>query len=278
MSKALISKKSIIRQRPELKYIRAGGADKEPHEHDHPELIFVSGGSGRFEVNDNQYPIKAGDLIICCKNVTHSEYLFDVPGSNIYHLGFIKTVLVGMEEDEILHEPFCIIHTENNFSTINTYFQVLMNEERNKQICGKAIEDDIMRVLLISAIRLAVYDIGMAYFPNKAFYEAKSYFDRNFIEIKSIEQVCEKIKINKFYLTHIFKEQLDMPPIRYLQFKRVEKAKQLLTMTDLPVGEVALRCGYPDTAYFCRVFKKLENTTPLQFKAQAKRSYDTNDR
>lgn len=272
MSKDFFAKKNIIKQRPELEYIRIGGADKEPHAHAHPEFIFIDNGSGRFETKDNQYPIKTGDLIICGKDTVHSEYLFDMPNNSMYHLGFTKTVLSGMQEDEIISEPFCIIHTGKNYESVRTYFANILAEEEVKQICGKIMQEDLLRVLLITSLRLAVYDIGMVYLPNKSYFEAKDYFDKNYVKIKSIEQVCETLNINKFYLTHIFKEQLDMPPIKYLQLKRMEKAKQLLLGTDLSINEIAIKCGYPDTAYFCRVFKKSEGTTPLQYKFQMKKS------
>lgn len=275
MSSDSFLRKNIIKQRPQLKYIHSGGADKQPHEHSHPEFIFVSNGSGRFETKENQYPIKTGDLIICSKEFTHSEYLFDIEGSNIYHLGFTRTLISGMNEDEIINEPFCIIHTGDHFDLIKTCFGSLLAESEHKQICGKTVEEDLLRVLLIFALRLAVYDIGMAYMSNRTYFEAKEYFDKNFINIKSIEEVCIALNINKFYLTHIFKEQLGMPPIKYLLTKRMEKAKQLLLSSNLSVSDVAAKCGYLDTAYFCRVFRKFEGTTPLQYKIRMRRSLNS---
>ena len=93
---------------------------------------------------------------------------------------------------------------------------------------------------------------------------------KNYLAITNIEDACKILKINKFYLTHIFKEQLGMPPIKYLLTKRMEKAKHLLSSTNSPISEIALKCGYTDTAYFCRVFKKAESITPLQYRNQVK--------
>ncbi|MCH5164386.1 MAG: AraC family transcriptional regulator [Clostridiales bacterium] len=264
------AKKNIVKQRPTLKYIKTDGANKEQHTHGHPEFIFVVGGSGRFEVNDNQYPIKAGDLIICGKNVSHSEYLFDTPDSEIYHLGFTGTILNGMQEDDIINEPFCIIHTASQFDIIKAYFVALIAEVQSPQISSKVIEEDLMRVLLLSVLRLAVYDMGLMFSQNKAFFEAKDYFDKNYLSITNIEDACKMLGINKFYLTHIFKEQLGMPPIKYLLNKRMEKAKHLLIVTNMSISEISLKCGYADTAYFCRVFKKCENITPLQYRLQSR--------
>lgn len=270
MGSDFFAKKNIVKQRPVLSYLTCGGVDKEPHTHPHPEFIFIVCGSGRFEVSGNQYPIKAGDLIVCSRNVTHSEYMFDAPGCEVYHLGFTNTILNGMEEDEIINEPFCIIHTASEFEIIKAYFVALNNECKSRQLSSKVIEEDLMRVLLLSVLRLAVHDMGLAYSQNKAFFEAKDYFDKNFLAITNIEDACKMLNINKFYLTHIFKEQLGMPPIKYLLNKRMEKAKHLLIATSMSISEISLKCGYTDTAYFCRVFKKCENITPLQYRLQSK--------
>ncbi len=265
-----VAKKNIVKQRPTLEYIRYDGADKSPHEHDYPELIFVAEGSGRFETNENQYPIKAGDLIICSKNVPHSEYMFDSPESEIYHLGIKDIILSGMRKNELIEDPFCIIHTQDDsFAILKGLFLALKCENDNLKLCGKLIEDDALRLLIVYSLRLAVSDMSMLLIQNKAFFEAKSYFDKNFLNIISIEDVCKKLNINKFYLTHIFKEQLGMPPIRYLQFKRMEKAKQHIS-NGLSINETANRCGYTDTAYFCRVFKKIVGVTPLKYRSQVK--------
>lgn len=270
MSSEHFAKKNIVKQRPHILYLRFGGADKETHSHPHPEFIFVVSGSGRFETGENQYPIKTGDLIICGKGVPHSEYMFDAPGTEVYHLGFDKTVISGMDEDEIIGEPFCVIHTDTQMQIIRAYFAAIMQERTAPRLSGKIIEEDLMRVLLLSALRLAVSDMR-AFSQNKAFYEAKDYFDKNFLTITNIEQACSVLNVNKFYLTHIFKEQLGMPPIKYLTLKRMDRAKNLLSTSDFSIGEVASKCGYPDTAYFCRVFKKSEGITPLHYRAKIRR-------
>ena len=53
---------------------------------------------------------------------------------------------------------------------------------------------------------------------------------------------------------------------QYLQRERVARAKALLCEGKLPVTQIAARCGFADVAYFNRVFKALENTTPTQYR------------
>ncbi|MBE5730434.1 MAG: helix-turn-helix domain-containing protein [Clostridiales bacterium] len=262
------SKKNIIKQRPVLEYIRNDGAHKEMHSHPHPELIFVVGGGGRFELDGYLYPIKENTIIICSKDVAHSEYVFDSPDVQVYHLGFSGVVLGDLEPDVVINEPYCMLNTGEDWQLFKSYFEALVKEEKTRGMGSKIIQDDLVRVLLISTLRLAAPDFERLYSHNKAYLDAKEYFDKNYLTIENIEDVCKLLGLNKFYLTHLFKERLGIPPIKYLLNKRMERAKQYLSTTGLTIGEVAQRCGYTDTAYFCRVFKKNEGVSPLKYRNQ----------
>lgn len=263
------SNKDIFKQRPLLGYIRCDGADKVPHSHDFTELIFVSEGSGRFESLGNQYPVKTGDFIICGKNVVHSEYIFESSNSLIYHVGISTASLYGKNNNELIDEPFRLIHTQNeSYAIIKAYMYALKDEVENCRPSSKLMADDILWLLTITVLRLAVGNADLLYIKNKPFFDAKEYFDKNFLTITNIEEVCEHLSINKYYLTHIFKEQLGMPPVRYLQYKRMEKAKTLI-LQGVPLSEAAIKCGYQDTSYFCKVFKRIVGLSPLQYRRKA---------
>ena len=75
-------------------------------------------------------------------------------------------------------------------------------------------------------------------------------------------KIAESVNTSEDYLTRIFKKELGMSPWEYLSRYRVELSVKLLQETDLPLSEIAMRCGFQDQAYYCRVFKKLKHATP----------------
>jgi DNA-binding LacI/PurR family transcriptional regulator/AraC-like DNA-binding protein/signal transduction histidine kinase len=75
-------------------------------------------------------------------------------------------------------------------------------------------------------------------------------------------KMAEAVNTSEDYLTRIFKRELGMSPWEYLNRFRIEQSVCLLKETQLPLSEIAIRCGFQDQAYFCRVFKKLKGTTP----------------
>lgn len=52
----------------------------------------------------------------------------------------------------------------------------------------------------------------------------------------------------------------------YIEGVRMEKAKEFLKGTEWPVTDIAIRCGYSDSNYFTKVFKKYTGATPRQFR------------
>ena len=68
------------------------------------------------------------------------------------------------------------------------------------------------------------------------------------------------------YLSSIFKQYTKTGFKEYVTSVRIERSKYLLKETDLKVYEIAKQCGYPDAAYFVRLFKKEVGISPNRFR------------
>ena len=94
--------------------------------------------------------------------------------------------------------------------------------------------------------------------------------------------------INEFYTTDIritdlaqmegvcmtsynlaFKAQFGMPPTKYILKLRMEHAAELLSTTQMSVGEIGVTCGYLDINFFSRTFKSFFGVTPSYYRKQA---------
>jgi AraC-like DNA-binding protein len=82
------------------------------------------------------------------------------------------------------------------------------------------------------------------------------------------ESVAGEFGVSPNYLSRVFQLQGSMTFSGYLMHVRVDRAKHLLKSYNLKLDDIATRCGYHDTAYFCRVFKRLTKSTPAEFRAQ----------
>lgn len=93
-----------------------------------------------------------------------------------------------------------------------------------------------------------------------------AYLQENFQHDINRESVAGQFQITPNHLSRLFKTEGSMKFNDYLTYVRVDRAKFMLGKYDMTLKEIALRCGYPDLGYFCRVFKNIVHKTPTQYK------------
>lgn len=101
--------------------------------------------------------------------------------------------------------------------------------------------------------------------------EAIRYVEKNLDQGFGLREVAEHIHLNPSYFSVLFKEQMQMTFIEFVTRLRIQKAKELLLQTRLPVAEIAERVGYQTTKYFNKVFKEYEGHSPGIYRQEIQR-------
>ena len=76
----------------------------------------------------------------------------------------------------------------------------------------------------------------------------------------------DRVGLAPSYLAELFVDHLGQPPHRYLNERRIERARQLLEGSDLTITALALSLGYGSSHRFARVFRPLTGTTPTAYR------------
>jgi AraC family transcriptional regulator len=71
----------------------------------------------------------------------------------------------------------------------------------------------------------------------------------------------------------LFKERTGLAPVKFLETRRIERARHLLLTTDLPVQQVGLQVGFPNAQHFSTRFRKLTGQSPRAFRAAPRRRF-----
>lgn len=82
------------------------------------------------------------------------------------------------------------------------------------------------------------------------------------------ESVAQAFYISPNYLSHLFQKAGGVGFNEYLNYTRLEQAKHLLKRYDMKVKEVAHACGFVDSNYFCRLFRKTTERSPSEYRRQ----------
>ena len=83
-----------------------------------------------------------------------------------------------------------------------------------------------------------------------------------------VSDLARECSISWQHLICALKQTTGWTPHQWLRWKRVDYAKELLRNTGLPIGDIALRCGFADQCHLTRVFNLLERTTPAAWREQ----------
>lgn len=90
----------------------------------------------------------------------------------------------------------------------------------------------------------------------------------------SLKTMSEWLNVNASYLSTLFKKEVGIPLTDYVNRQRIEQAKKLLIVTELPTKTIAQQCGIPDIYYFSRLFKKRTGVTPKLYRESITRDHD----
>lgn len=88
----------------------------------------------------------------------------------------------------------------------------------------------------------------------------------------SAETLADLAQISLTHFRRLFQEATGEPPHRYVMAARLEKARNLLTMTTLPISRIALDCGFSSQSHLTASFRAAHAATPATFRAQIKPS------
>lgn len=96
--------------------------------------------------------------------------------------------------------------------------------------------------------------------------QAVKYIHDNYDQKLSLKIVAEDLYVSTWHLCKVLKKETGSNFVDILNGVRINKAKEMLVTTNLRIYEIAAKCGYSDTAYFSKIFKRFEGITPNEYR------------
>lgn len=106
-------------------------------------------------------------------------------------------------------------------------------------------------------------------FKNNHLRQAAIFIESRYSEEINLKDIAEAGGINHSTLTALFKEETNMTATQYLQNYRISVAKKQLEFTDVPMKDIARRCGFKTVQHFNRIFKNITGSTPATFRTES---------
>lgn len=94
------------------------------------------------------------------------------------------------------------------------------------------------------------------------------FIEQNLDSDLSLQSMATEISISSLYLPRAFRNATGQSPHQYVLRRRIERAKKLLSSTDLPIVEIALACGFSSQSHLSNWFSRLVGISPAIYRRQ----------
>lgn len=251
-----------------------------PHWHNEVELILLTKGRASFKLDSSRFELKSDQLLIANKGVIHSGTARKNNSCEWYAIVFELELLNSRIEDNcqlkylnpLLNNKYILkpfISGEDDFSENIIKITKQIIKQYYKREKGYEMK-----------IKSLLFDLFYQYITNNKIDIVKkkshhkmmrlkqvlAYIHDNYDKKIRLKEIAEIANLNQQYFSRFFKREIKKTPIEYINFYRVNKAKQLLQGTDSQIMEIAFDVGFNNFSYFIKVFKKFVDCTPMEYK------------
>lgn len=215
------------------------------------ECIFMTKGVMYLAQDGEEFTVNKGDLVHFSANHMHYGWKESEGPVEFWWIHFLT------DDPSDAAIP---LHTKmQNYSYILQLFLQL------KEVRDRSREDaECALTLLLHGIRHEIENGGN--FNNWLANSLSSWIENNCTQNISVKDIADKFGYNSDYLSRCLKRKLNMSIKQYIMYCRLQSAKSLLVLTDLPLSIVAASCGFGDKKQFARYFKAIEKMTPSEYK------------
>lgn len=257
---------------PKLLYIDSTNVSNHVHcMHKHKqilEILLIQSGSGLYCVENEQYSIEAGDIIICNANSVHDQ-LPNASHPYITHcIGMTNVLVPGLP-------PNCLIapHSHSLFRHVAQFYEIttIVHLLERHLPMQTDIDCTLCNYLYFSLLELVNQMVEESAKPStqdnqSLFCQIKSYIDEHYCEEITLADLSSQFYISPYYLSHLFKQHFSYSVRQYVIRRRIGEAQSLLMRTKISVTNIAQYTGFSDASYFSKLFYKYVGMSPLEYR------------
>lgn len=236
------------------------------HSHDFCEILYVAGGAGEAILEGKKFRLAPGDLVVVNPGTLHEERSDAKAPLRLIFLAIRDFAVPGLPAGCLSQEKYRVLSCGEYQYKMDIYLRELLQETSSQIEFYQEISQGLVSALLVLVMRLIRINPEDEAALSQECQKIKEYLDQNFTSLITLDSLSETVYISKHYLSHLFKEQTGISPIKYLTSKRMEKACELLSETELPVSEVSKAVGYENPLYFSQVFKRVYGISPVKYR------------
>lgn len=247
------------------------------HTHDYYEFYFFLEGNVQMQIGEEIFPVRFGDImlipphlphrpIIKSQNAPYRRFVFWISQKYCEHLiqsspdyAYIMQ-FVGTQKRYIFHTD------QIAFNAVQSKILRLLEEMRSEKFGRDAQISVCINDLLLCLNRLA-YEQNTPVKKNHEhllYQQLTEYIEDHLDEDLSLEKLAKKFYVSKYYIAHVFKDNIGMSIHQYITKKRLTLCKEAIS-GKMSITEAYHMFGFGDYSSFYRAFKKEYGISPKDF-------------
>lgn len=234
------------------------------------KLYFILDGHVEVHVKDQVIKATAGDLLFLPKNQLQSRVIVS---KEMTHYWLHFTCPMDKNDLDLVDTlTFPMKLTPIDKSYIKETFIKLLAAIKQDDMQGR------IHTLMYSTILVDYYltncnDVQPTFLDDKfnQLNKIRLYIQDHLNRPITIEELSSQMHLHPNYFNNLFKSYFNVAPKQYINSLKVQRAKELLLVSNQSIEEIANNLGFQDKFYFSRLFKKKMGVSPQQFRKNMKR-------
>ncbi|MEN8174006.1 MAG: AraC family transcriptional regulator [Chloroflexota bacterium] len=224
------------------------------HQHDGAELVLIEKGHCEIEIGKLKIKGEAGTLYVLPGKVKHAQCNLDL----------VSTLYITFQHDAPFDESPRTLEADK---CISRWMEDLCSMDETihtglDQISGGILYSLLQRINQLENTAQKRHNL------HPALERAINYIENHINRPLPLDLIARHAGISKSHLSALFREHLNHSPTAYILDLKMTMAKRLLRnlYAELSIKEISASCGFNDPNYFCRIFRKHYQESPVHYR------------
>lgn len=232
-----------------------------PHIHSHLEMVFLTKGRCIVTSDQKEFCLKAGDCFLAFPNQIH--FYHDDEPTEGYLLIFSEHLFPELKELFDTKVPCNPVLSRSELpNDVSKWFQRIYTSGNRESMQDKMIAKGCLLALL--GEMFLIMDFRENTNESDAVKRIITYCIQNYTKPLTLDMLSKELYLNKYYISHLFQERMQMSYRDFLNTLRIEHACEILG-TGSSMTQVAYASGFSSVRTFNRAFMKLKKMTPSEY-------------
>lgn len=236
-------------------------------------LWICTGGGANFRIRGRGYALAPAELLFIPAHTVRLASHDPLNPLHGYVFRFAVRLYGVLDLVRVLPLPFCMRPSGPLLNDMLATAQRIVSElAAAAPGCVLAANGDCSRLTALLWRQLAVEGpnpVSLGRVPATAVLRLAPVFqhiEAHFANRLTLAELAELMHLHPVYFSALFKQVTGLSPLRFLANYRLERARELLLSSDLPVSVVATLTGYAGASHLTRVFREHEGMPPTDYR------------